>query len=979
MLCLQGCLRELGIGEEVPKASLTIRLNLPAGTESNVSTKAGYESGGEYENTINALYIYLYTKSTAVGNSTGWSLLTSRNVTASDIPDISTDGSASMYLDISDLPITEEALNGDISMLAVVYANYNSAQAAVSSEADFWDQGVLEPMFFGGSAEFAKSGDVWVANVDITRQLAKLRVKLGIHPDAVPSNLEIDYSSIAVEVEGMPNWSPTVASDQEDPADTFTESAVQRNISRSASATANTLRSATGTSGSWESGLVVDSLYMHPNSSTSDAVTVSVSMTVKDPVSGALKQIEEEYDIINSDGNYSTTRNTIYTLEVLVKSIDGEFQAESTVDTIEWDDTSISVDVPWGEFEIDNTRALAILGYSTPNKLLTIKSGEGSSWNISLVSDKTSGNVVDGSVAQLYDGSGSAYSGNTLTLSSQTELNLYISAADSFTGAYLKIMTAGDTGLVRYIPVGVVTLDIPGTIYADAFGTSVAIEALVKWPDSTDTEPLDLTFQQVSQDGTATTNSSWWSYDSDDSEITVNAQTGEDVQFGSIVSDYDLSMRSGTMNTANCYIVNAAGTYKFPLVYGNAIKDGADNTTAYRPGGTASSTYMSSFVDHAGVAIDSPYIYQSNGGANTPDAASIIWQDAPDLVSSVSLNGQYVEFTVQSENLTEGNAIIAATRNGTVVWSWHIWVTTYDPYGTGDSDGTIAVTNAAGQVFHFMREYLGACDPSNSPAREAYIKIYLSGYDIEPSDLYISQEGLTTFGDNVYFQNGRKDPFPGIDSNNTTQTKQTWGTYAWDYTLANGQAPTSYRNSMSVAQSIQYPYIWNTNTSSHYTNLWNGTQTGYTGNALNAGTVEKTVYDPSPAGFCVPTNAAFSGFSTSGATQGSLNSPYTYSQVDLYLPLYTDDTKQSVFNFRTVSYRLNESTNGYGSIYDVANRTSQITLGTADAYSSGPVPTVIFLVYDSQFYIDFWGYWAQWGNARCILPVKEPENGAWPE
>ncbi len=33
--------------------------------------------------------------------------------------------------------------------------------------------------------------------------------------------------------------------------------------------------------------------------------------------------------------------------------------------------------------------------------------------------------------------------------------------------------------------------------------------------------------------------------------------------------------------TANCYMVHTAGDYKLPLVYGNAIKAGADNTAAY--------------------------------------------------------------------------------------------------------------------------------------------------------------------------------------------------------------------------------------------------------------------------------------------------------------------------------------------------------------------------------------------------------------
>ena len=34
-------------------------------------------------------------------------------------------------------------------------------------------------------------------------------------------------------------------------------------------------------------------------------------------------------------------------------------------------------------------------------------------------------------------------------------------------------------------------------------------------------------------------------------------------------------------NTANCYVIHEAGTYMFPAVYGNAIKDGATNSVSY--------------------------------------------------------------------------------------------------------------------------------------------------------------------------------------------------------------------------------------------------------------------------------------------------------------------------------------------------------------------------------------------------------------
>ena len=108
---------------------------------------------------------------------------------------------------------------------------------------------------------------------------------------------------------------------------------------------------------------------------------------------------------------------------------------------------------------------------------------------------------------------------------------------------------------------------------------------------------------------------------------------------GTASSPLDLSAGK---RTANCYVVSAPGYYTFPLVYGNARNgDGSANTDSYGTG---------TFVDHNGVQIDNPYIYQTNGGANVPNDAFIVWQDAPHLVnpSSVKLSADKhnIEFQI---------------------------------------------------------------------------------------------------------------------------------------------------------------------------------------------------------------------------------------------------------------------------------------------------------------------------------------------
>ena len=79
---------------------------------------------------------------------------------------------------------------------------------------------------------------------------------------------------------------------------------------------------------------------------------------------------------------------------------------------------------------------------------------------------------------------------------------------------------------------------------------------------------------------------------------------------------YDLSTQGGTesMNTANCYIVNAPGTYSLPLVYGNAIKNGNANPEAYTQ---PLSQFSGKFVNHRNVAITDPYIYNNTALSGT--------------------------------------------------------------------------------------------------------------------------------------------------------------------------------------------------------------------------------------------------------------------------------------------------------------------------------------------------------------------------
>ena len=92
--------------------------------------------------------------------------------------------------------------------------------------------------------------------------------------------------------------------------------------------------------------------------------------------------------------------------------------------------------------------------------------------------------------------------------------------------------------------------------------------------------------------------------------------------------------------TANCYLVQGAGNYKFKAVIGNT-----DATV-----GNVKSVEV---------------LWESFGTDEMPNVG--------DLVTNASYKNGYIRFAAP-ENFREGNAVIAAKNSkGLILWSWHIW------------------------------------------------------------------------------------------------------------------------------------------------------------------------------------------------------------------------------------------------------------------------------------------------------------------
>ena len=359
---------------------------------------------------------------------------------------------------------------------------------------------------------------------------------------------------------------------------------------------------------------------------------------------------------------------------------------------------------------------------------------------------------------------------------------------------------------------------------------------------------------------------------------------------GSSSAPYDLSTKGGSVNrsTANSYLISAPGHYRIPLVYGNAIENGATNDKSYISHAAAgNSDVLYNFQDHAGHNIDNPWIEKTNSGANASvDGAEVVWADAADLVHSPTIahdgGNAFLDFEVKASDIQSGNAVVAVKKGGTTVWSWHLW------FAPKDALDKIPVTNHQGVVYNFTKETLGWKPTQWSGStydkpRTVKVKVeqtVANNSTKQTAVINITQNpGSVKQGVTTLYQFGRKDAFPGVASSDLA---------------ANSHFTEDAGNNMSIMNGIQHPdnfYTWGSSWSStpptgySYYNLWSAdnTTTGYNDNP-----VVKTVYDPCPVGFKMPASNAFTGFTTTGQNS------YTQSEFNVD---GTDDWQQWTNNF----------------------------------------------------------------------------------
>ena len=390
---------------------------------------------------------------------------------------------------------------------------------------------------------------------------------------------------------------------------------------------------------------------------------------------------------------------------------------------------------------------------------------------------------------------------------------------------------------------------------------------------------------------------------------------------GTATAPYNLSNATGAaavQNTANCYVISAPGHYMIPLVYGNAIKNGGTNRSAYATSSlpvTNVGTALNPLVDHNGKSITDPWIEKTNGKANNGiNTAQVTWADEKDLVmlSGTPIyrdasGNAFVKFEVKKENIKSGNAVISVKKGSTTLWSWHLW---FAPKNALDK---IAVTNKQGSTYEFTNEALGwkptawQGTPYQRP-RTIKVKVKQTIGKKQEAVITITQLPGTTSrtGYTTQYQWGRKDAFPG-KSGQPAQGTITWNAGSNMYMQTIIQNPQNYYTAGYNRDGSLNAEAWFAKYYTFY-NLWSMNQKDkVTMNQANSQTVVKTIYDPSPVGFSVPANDAFTGFTENGLNGGRINvdgtdNAQTYNN-NFGHNFWTNSSKTETIFFPATGYR----------------------------------------------------------------------------
>lgn len=253
---------------------------------------------------------------------------------------------------------------------------------------------------------------------------------------------------------------------------------------------------------------------------------------------------------------------------------------------------------------------------------------------------------------------------------------------------------------------------------------------------------------------------------------------------------------------------------------------------------------------------------------NTEWEAEVIWQDC---------NADMFEFTdkggaVKNPHFTNGkgsdkylyfrplagvngNVLIGVKKKGATetdgyLWSWHLWITDYNPsqmagfegadktkYVLGDvGNGEMLQVPQNGTVWYMMDRNLGAKKAKPSSDNN-YIAMHAK--DIDISDVV-----------GMYYQYGRKDPFPAPYNTYNCNSN------IYSYDSSGNRVPAKIIYSENVAksrkESVKYPNKFFSEGSGSVYEWLKDEDSEISTNWMKPKSMDEDIFDPTPMGFSLP-------------------------------------------------------------------------------------------------------------------------------
>lgn len=318
-------------------------------------------------------------------------------------------------------------------------------------------------------------------------------------------------------------------------------------------------------------------------------------------------------------------------------------------------------------------------------------------------------------------------------------------------------------------------------------------------------------------------------------------------------------------------------------------------------------------------------------GDNTEWEAYVIWQDIPQraiyfadkdgnvnktstVYSGTGMTPIYFKLVNQnatSATQTYGNVLIGVRNKSTqtTLWSWHLWITDYNPdvaspYSVAKNN--IQTQTASKMCKLYSIETLIDLQDANVRGNVQHYKQIHSYYwgvnwssdEIWDSGIYADKwimdrnlgaqtasnydASTPSLGFGMYYQFGRKDPFPySAYKVNGSTTKSTPADGRKIYNINGTQTYWNFKpvsTGVSIKESVQNPAVFYGHTTTQTGDWCNQSTTNLWNHPKSIAEGQKSVFDPCPPGWCLPVfdafefltfNPSYSGFSSGSYIEDS--------------------------------------------------------------------------------------------------------------